>query len=128
MALKAGTVQDYGGSMAEAIENALAIEWPAALGVPFPGAGNVYLRVICAAVAQGVIRHLKDQLGASLQMSVETLQIDSPIVSRNLTIVFPYFTELVSRQDVDPNDPAANKVRSEGAPVVVNVDTTGPLH
>jgi hypothetical protein len=128
MALKAGTVLDFAGSMAEAIENALVIEWPRALGVPFPGVGNAYVKVFCAAMAQGVVRHLKDQLGVSLQMSVEVLQTDSLITSRNTTNVFPYFVELLVEQEADATDPAVNKVRSQGRPQVVNVDTTGELH
>jgi hypothetical protein len=58
MALKAGTKADYGGSMAEAIENSFKEAWPTLMGdLPMPE-GNDQSKLIFIAVAQGVVKHL----------------------------------------------------------------------
>jgi len=58
MALIAGTFTDnYSGSMAEAIENAFKSEWPHIMGIPAP-ATEAQMKLLCIAIAQGVIRHL----------------------------------------------------------------------
>ncbi|MCX6223386.1 MAG: hypothetical protein NTV01_01300 [Bacteroidia bacterium] len=58
MALIAGTfTNNYSGSMAEAIENAFKSEWPNIMGTPAP-ATDAQMKLLCIAIAQGVIRHL----------------------------------------------------------------------
>ena len=60
MALKAGTVADIAGSMALAMENAMEALWQAEKGEPLPEAGSEDRRLLFAAIAQGVVRHLAD--------------------------------------------------------------------
>lgn len=66
MAIKAGTKKrdafnqdEYAGSMAAAMENAFMKEWPVIMGseAPLP---NDHMRLLFIAIAQGVVRHLKD--------------------------------------------------------------------
>ncbi len=67
--LKAGTkqretplldgVEPYIGSMAEAMEKAFKKEWPVIMRSAEPVV-NDHLRLIFIAIAQGVIKHLKD--------------------------------------------------------------------
>ncbi len=59
MALKAGHVADFAGSMAEAIEQAFQAEWTAARTTALPQAGAVDRKILFAAVAQGVLNYLE---------------------------------------------------------------------
>lgn len=59
MPLKAGTSVDFADSLAAAIENALADEYQAAKGQALPSAGQVDRRMLFAAIAQGVVKHLQ---------------------------------------------------------------------
>ncbi len=69
MALKPGTVADYDGSMAKAIENAMRQEWPNVMGAGTSFDSNPQLKLLCVAVAQGVIRYLRDN-PASFKVTV----------------------------------------------------------
>jgi hypothetical protein len=58
MALTAGTIGSFSGSMAEAIETAFNNTWPYAMGnQPVPAANN-QTRLLYVAIAQGVIDYL----------------------------------------------------------------------
>jgi hypothetical protein len=60
MSLKAGTVSDFGGSMAEAIETAFAAELLALKGTTLPEFATEERRMLFCAIAQGVLAHLHD--------------------------------------------------------------------
>ncbi|MGF1625585.1 MAG: hypothetical protein ACFCVH_11940 [Alphaproteobacteria bacterium] len=75
MAIKAGTVASFSGSMAEAIETALRAEYQAVKGEPLPDQGLEDRRMLLVAIAQGVTRYLKDNVDA-WQISVETTRIN----------------------------------------------------
>ena len=79
MALKAGTVASFGGSLAEAMDNAMKTEWQAVKGVPLPGQGQDDRRLLFAAIAQGIFVFLKtheDELMNNI--SLEDVGIGSP--------------------------------------------------
>ncbi len=59
MALKGGHVSDFDGSLAAAIEQALAEEWHTVKGQALPSDGGVERRILLVAIAQGVLRYLK---------------------------------------------------------------------
>ena len=59
MALKAGTVASFAGSLAEAMDNAMKTEWQAVKGVPLPSEGEPDRRLLFAAIAQGIFVYLK---------------------------------------------------------------------
>lgn len=59
MALKAGRVGDFGGSLAAAMETAMADEWLAVKGVPLPNMGVDDRRLLFVAVARGLFNYLK---------------------------------------------------------------------
>lgn len=62
MVLKAGTMRgtDFAGSMAEAMEKAFEVEWRAVKKSALPTAGQEDRRLLFIAIAQGVVRHLKE--------------------------------------------------------------------
>lgn len=76
MAIKAGTVTDFAGSMAEAMEEAMEQEYLAVKGEPLSSQGQEDRRLLLVAIAQGVVRHLKDNLDA-WKIEVETELVDS---------------------------------------------------
>jgi hypothetical protein len=59
MALKAGTVADFTGSLAEAIENAMKAEWQTVKGEPMPDTDPTDRRILFVAIAQGVLGYLE---------------------------------------------------------------------
>lgn len=71
MAMKAGTVGDFSGSLAQAIENALKAEYAVLKGEPLPDQGLEDRRMLLVAIAQGVVRYLKANADA-FEISVET--------------------------------------------------------
>ena len=76
MALKAGTVADFSGSLAQAIEDALKAEHLVLKGEPLPDQGLDDRRMLLVAIAQGVVRYLKDNVDA-YEISVETTLINA---------------------------------------------------
>jgi hypothetical protein len=60
MALKPGSVADFGGSLAAAMETAMANEWQAVKGVPLPDMGVQDRRLLFVAIARGLFTFLKD--------------------------------------------------------------------
>lgn len=58
MALKAGTPSDLSGSMAEAIKTAFNNHYREVMGKDHPES-NKQMDLLCVAVAEGVINHLK---------------------------------------------------------------------
>lgn len=59
MALKAGSVADFGNSLAAAMEDAMQTEWQAVKGVPLPGQGEEDRRLLFVAIARGLFVYLK---------------------------------------------------------------------
>ena len=61
MPLKSGTHTDLGGSMAEAIRTAFNAHYKEIIGKdPPPPESNKQFELLCIAVAEGVIQHLKE--------------------------------------------------------------------
>ena len=60
MKLKAGTMGDFDDSMAAAIEIAFERVWNERMGSQLPSETQEDRRMMFVAIAQGVIRHLKD--------------------------------------------------------------------
>jgi hypothetical protein len=134
MALKAGTVADFADSMAQAMENALKIEYQALKGEPLPAMGEEDRRMLLAAIAQGVVRHLKDNADA-FQISVETTQVTgepgAPLLRSDnpAAINVGGFGSIgAGAADVTQIDAADNLVLSRGSASVDDVATTGVLH
>ena len=70
MALKPGSVDDFSASMAEAMEQAFAAEWAVQKDIPLQAAGAQDRKIMFAAIAQGVVRHLKAQAGGAFVIDV----------------------------------------------------------
>lgn len=73
--LKAGTVAnpaDFGASMAQYMEEAMKREWQAVKGYPLPAdVGEDDRKILFAAVAQGVLRYLEDNLATLATTTVD---------------------------------------------------------
>ncbi len=138
MAMKPGTVADFANSMAEAMETALAEEYQALKGEALPGAGEADRRMLLSAIAQGVVRHLRDNLDA-FALSVEVTQVtgtsDGPLMtSENLSPIDVQVdggdngTVLPGAAKVTQSGSASNRVRSRGNGTVDALDVEGTLY
>lgn len=56
--------------MTQAMEEALAAAWQEVKGTALPTAGREDRQLLFTAIAQGVVRHLKDQAGVALSIKV----------------------------------------------------------
>jgi hypothetical protein len=91
MSLKAGHVNDFSNSMAEAIELALKQEL-AARGESLPSPGEDSRRVFFVAISRGVLQYLKDHEGEflnSITLDAPELAGTAPVV----TVEFDYLGE-----------------------------------
>jgi hypothetical protein len=118
---------EFTDSMAEAMENALAAEWLRLRNRPLPALGREDRRLLFVAIAQGVVRHLRDNAEAALRVhSVEVRQEDTLVQS---TGTFTGFINVQVEQESAagmPGTPATPVVsRGEGK---LEVLTTGILH
>ncbi len=88
MPMKPGTVATPGGSLTEAIEHALQMEWLAVKGEPLPETGADDRLLLLAAIAQGLLDYLKENqqdfrillLGCPAGSSA-VLQLQAPVVT-----------------------------------------------
>lgn len=89
MALKPGSVADFAGSLAEAMENAMKQEWQAVKGVPLPEQGVDDRRLLLVSIARGLFVFLKanendfinktklhDPLGGFIDTDYEVVQLE----------------------------------------------------
>lgn len=103
MALKAGSVDDFNGSMAEAMENAFQSLWAANKDVPLGEAGETDRQILFSAIAQGVVSYLSDNLNDALDIEVSVTQDSSNnITSANGSV------------SVTQNGGAGNRVSASG--------------
>ncbi|MBN1439683.1 MAG: hypothetical protein JW929_09760 [Anaerolineales bacterium] len=72
-ALKGGTTNDFSGSLAEAMEQAMDKEWQAVKGTALPSAGADDRKLLWAAIANGILNYLK----AHEDEIVKTVTLDS---------------------------------------------------
>lgn len=122
MALKAGTLTDFDNSMAKDMEDALGVLWLAKTGEPLSSAAQEDRRLMFIAIAQGVVRHLKDNAGPAFDVSVNVEQT-GPWVTSSGTATDGHTHAL----DVTQDSTAGNEVQSSGTGVVT-INTTGVLY
>ncbi len=88
--LKGGTVSDFAGSMAEAMEQALAREWQALKGADLPAEGRDDRRLLFAAIATGVLSYLKAHQAEVLNtITLEIGGAQAPHAVTNLDLNIP---------------------------------------
>lgn len=123
MALKAGTLTDFNGSMAEAMEQALDALWHARTGEHLPSATEEDRRLMFVAIAQGVVKHLKDNAGAAFGVAVSVEQTAASISSSGATTSGGHNHTVSVTQD----NASGNRVQSTGDGTV-SIGTTGELY
>jgi hypothetical protein len=77
MALKAGSVANFQGSLTEAMEQAFASEWFAVKNEELPGGGEQERKILFAAVAQGLLNYLEANINGSLKVEVQVTATNS---------------------------------------------------
>ena len=134
MAIKPGTVGSFNHSMAQAMENALAKEYEVLKNISLPSMGEQDRRMLFVAIAQGVTRHLMDNLDA-FRISVDVFQVtgesDAPLMlSDNPSNITVFGGGNISAGDADVRQsPVANNmIKSRGVPVIDSLDTDGTVY
>lgn len=122
MALKAGTLTDFDDSMAKAMEDALAVLWQAKTGESLTAAAQEDRRLLFIAIAQGVVKHLKDNAGPTFDVSVSVEQTGPWITSSGSTT-----SGDLQSVDVSQDNASGNKLQSAGTGTVT-INTTGDLY
>lgn len=117
--IKAGTVTDFANSMAAAMEHALIQEFKNVKGEDMPLKPDQDRHLLFVAIAQGVVRYLKDNMDA-FTVEVQTVQDDSLIESEGGGIT-------VTQLEDDEVSDADNRVRSAGD-ATIEISTTGTLY
>jgi hypothetical protein len=122
--LKAGTLDDFSNSMAAAMERAFDLVWNARWGTPLPTQTRDDRRLLFVAIAQGVIRHLKDNAlqGFDVDVTVEQTATGPFISSTGSTTTGHSHTVSVSQGSA-----VGNRVQSDGEGTV-SIVTTGQLY
>ena len=120
MALKAGEVNDFTGSLAEAMENALKIEWAQVKGGTLPATGEEDRRLLFVAIAQSIVRYLSENAETSIE--VHTVEVTQK-TGNNITSHGTLGTQTIN---VTQNS-SGNRAESSGDGKV-RIKTTGTLH
>jgi hypothetical protein len=129
MVLKAGTVDDFEDSMAEAIEDALKAEWATVKETAFPTTGAEDRRLLFVAIAQGIVRYLKDHADDSIIVHSVVVAQDSGnnVGSSGTTGSASGGGPHTHSVNVTQTSGSANRVESSGDGKV-RIETTGELH
>jgi hypothetical protein len=77
MPFHAGSKEQFAGSMAAAMEHAFIQAWPGIMGTEAPQV-NQHMKLLFIAIAQGVVRHLKD--------NENSITVTAPIGGSNMVI------------------------------------------
>ncbi len=127
MTLKPGTVDDFSGSMAQAMDEAFKAEWLAVKGTPLPAvSGEEDRKILFSAISKGVVKHLREKVGAAFQIDVQVtqksdvlMQSDNPnsIPTTSTTTIQP------GNADVAQINQVSNMLKSEGTATIVDVLT-----
>ena len=122
MALKAGTLNDFDNSMAKAMEDALRALWLEETGQPLSDAAQTDRRLMFVAIAQGVVKHLKDNAASGFDVQVQAEQT-GPWVTSSGSVTNGHTHSL----DVTQDNVAGNRVQSAGSGTVA-INTSGTIY
>ena len=129
MALKAGTLDttEFGNSMAAAIEHAFEKVWKDRYGTNLPDETRDDRRLLFVAIAQGVVKHLKDNAGSAFDVDVTVEQVDSTNLVQSTGSTISVLGVHGHSVSVTQEDDEGNRVKSEGEGLV-QILTTGILY
>jgi hypothetical protein len=128
MALKAGSVGNFSGSMAEAIEEAFQDEWAAVKDIPLGETGEEDRKILFTAIARGVVNYLKDNIDGSLEIDVRVTQTDEVLMKSDNPAGIPVSgggggSIAAHQADVEQIDNAGNRIVAEGQATHVELST-----
>jgi hypothetical protein len=84
--IKAGTTTDFGDSMTAAMEQAFEKEWQAVKGSLLPSSNREDMRLLFVAIAQGIVKHLKDNAGDSIKVTGGTVTGTNTVTGEKVSI------------------------------------------
>lgn len=119
MPIKPGTKDDFEDSLADYIDRALQEAWRQEKGTELPEAGHDDRKILCIAIAQGIVRYLQINQ-ASLVKSLQVIQEDNNLIKGSGQLVTPSNTVTVTQDTGDQN-----KVKSRMTGGTLEIDTEG---
>ena len=127
MTLKPGSVDDFSGSMAQAMETAFQAEWLAVKDRALPsGSGEEDRKILFSAIAKGVVKHLKENAGLAFQIDVAVTQTDDVLMQSDNPGTIPTTTTTTiqpGNADVKQVNQTGNMIVSRGSATIVDVLT-----
>lgn len=84
--LKPGSISDFQNSMAKAMEDAFQAEWSAVKDIELGDAGEEDRKILFAAIAQGVVKHLQEKINTALKLEITVTQNSSNITSSGSSV------------------------------------------
>jgi hypothetical protein len=126
MTLKPGKVDDFTGSMAEAMEEVFKAEWWRIKGTHLLGAGEDERKILFSAIAKGVVKHLREKARDAFKIDVDVIQKNDVLMESDNpnAISISYGLSIATgRADVKQLDNANNMLVSEGHGTIVEVLT-----
>lgn len=133
MPIKAGTVNDFENSMAAAMEAALVAEYEIVKGEPMPAEmGKEDRQMLFAAIAQGVVKYLKENIDA-FQITTESFQVtgepDAPLIeSDNPSQINVSGGGSIASHNADVTQHPDSLIKTRGTASVDELATTGTLY
>jgi len=134
MPMKAGTVTDFANSLAEAMDKALATEYLAVKGEPLPDMGEEDRRLMFVAIAQGLLRYLKDNSDA-FELAVQTEQVTGESGAPLMRSTNPASIAVSGGGNINANNANVtqinatdNRIVSRGTATGGTITTVGVLH
>ena len=127
MTLKPGTVDDFSGSMAEAMDEAFKAEWLDVKGTPLPAvSGEEDRKILFSAISKGVVKHVREKVGAAFQIDVQVTQTSDVLMQSDNPNSIPTTsttTIQAGNADVAQINQVSNMLKSEGTATIVDVLT-----
>ena len=125
MALKAGSVEHFEDSMAEAMETAFKSEWQSVKGTALRALGEEDRKILFAAIAQGVVNHLKQRARDAFIIEVRVTQTNEVWIKSDNTksIDAGGWSFPAGLVDVEQEQLPDNMLVSEGSGTITEVVT-----
>jgi len=124
MALKPGSVNDFTGSMAEAMDQAFRSQWNAVKGSALPSSGEEDRKILFTAIAQGVVKHLQDNANEAFRIGVRVTQTGDVLMRSDNPSPIPVGgggTIVAHQAAVRQLEQADNRIVSQGEATSVEI-------
>jgi hypothetical protein len=123
MAFKAGKTDDFEGSMAAAIEKAFERAWSEVKDDELPKEGRADRRILFVAMAQGVLKYLRNHAEDGFEVGEVVQKSDNNIISsKTINVSGVGDIDVTVTQDSGGDNRVKSKIKSTDGEILVNVE------